>query len=192
VNPTEFDTCAAFATVTMIVPALATSAAGTVTVKASQLVPAQVADVTALGASVALPKRTCVPNPKPVPVIVKVKFALPAATLVGETETICAWTVCGTVSVAAVFPPQPINHNPHNAQPSAALSTIPSFRIGNPLLSFSCSDFYKSVHPHLQPLMYDCREKYACRPTLPIGGRLRRTPGQTQCRRNQLDSVYVS
>jgi hypothetical protein len=90
VNDTEFDTCAAFATVSVIAPALATSAAGTVTVNASQLDPEQVADVTAVGASIALPKFTWVPIPRPMPVMVKVKFPLPAGTLAGEIETICA------------------------------------------------------------------------------------------------------
>jgi hypothetical protein len=43
--------------------------------------------VTELGARVALPKLTRVLISSPVPVIVNVKFLLPAGTLVGEMET---------------------------------------------------------------------------------------------------------
>jgi hypothetical protein len=88
VNTTVFDSCPAFATVMLIGPAVATSAPGTSTASAAQVAPAQFADVTELGASAALPKFTWVPIPKPVPVIVKVKFPVPATTLVGETEAI--------------------------------------------------------------------------------------------------------
>jgi hypothetical protein len=88
VNATEFDICPAFATVMLTGPAIATSAPGTSTASAAQVAPAQLAEVTELGASAALPKFTWVPIPKPVPVTVKVKFPLPATTLVGETEAI--------------------------------------------------------------------------------------------------------
>jgi hypothetical protein len=115
-----------------------------------------------------------------VPVIVKVKFALPAATLVGETETICAWTVCGTVSVAAVFPPQPINHNPHSPQLSIALRTIPSFRIGNPLFGVSCSDFYRIGTPTSAAFDVLLSGKVRMQTYLGHWWRLRGTPGQAK------------
>jgi hypothetical protein len=89
VNVTEFDICAAFVTVTTIVPGLATVASGTATVNASQFDPPQVEGVTELGANTVPPKFTCVPIPRPMPVMVKVKFPLPAGTLAGEIEAIC-------------------------------------------------------------------------------------------------------
>ncbi|HEY4816122.1 MAG TPA: hypothetical protein VIH67_01735, partial [Candidatus Acidoferrum sp.] len=66
---------------------IATSWPGTGTASASQVVVPQFAGATELGARVALPKFTRVLISSPVPVMVNVKFPLPAATLTGEMET---------------------------------------------------------------------------------------------------------
>jgi hypothetical protein len=101
-----------FATVTVIVVALATSRAGTFTVNTVQEPPAgQFPVVTELGIRTKLPNFTWVFIPRPVPVIVSVKLPLPAGTFVGEMARIfgCAADGGGGGGGMKEFPPQPAN-----------------------------------------------------------------------------------
>jgi hypothetical protein len=90
------ETSVAFITETVMVVALATSCAGTVTASAVQeLPPGQFTGVTELGVRTAPPNLTCDVIPRPVPVIVSMKFPLLAGTLVGEMATMLGCTVGG-------------------------------------------------------------------------------------------------
>jgi len=99
---TALETSEPFATETVIVLAVATSCAGTETVRTSHFpAPAQFPGVTEPGVSAALPKFTCELLCNPPPVIVSLKPALPARVLVGEMAEMLGWIGRGGHAVLA-------------------------------------------------------------------------------------------
>jgi hypothetical protein len=127
---TAFEASEAFATETVMVVALATSCVGTFTARATQKPPAgQFVGVAELGIRTALPNFTWDVIPRPVPMMVKMKFPLPAGTLVGEIAAIVGCTVCGGGVVEVMeFPPQP-ESNRGMAEVSTALRSTESPRM---------------------------------------------------------------
>ena len=127
---TGLETSEALATETVIVPAAATSCAGTGTASVVQLAPLrQFAEVADDGARITLPNFTCEAIPRPVPVIVSVKLPLPAGTFVGEMERMFGWTACcGGGGNTEVAPPQPENRR---TEPRKVQRRIAPFDIGH-------------------------------------------------------------
>lgn len=103
---TSLDTIEVLATETVMVPAFATSCAGTFTASMVQEPAAgQFPGVAEFGIRTALPNFTCVLMLRPVPVIVSVKLPLPAGTLVGEIAAMLGCTACGGGGETLGFPP---------------------------------------------------------------------------------------
>ena len=127
---TAFEASEAFVTETVRVVALATSCVGTFTARATQEPPAgQFVGVAELGIRTALPNFTWDVIPRPVPMMVKMKFPLPAGTLVGEIAATVGCTVCGGGVVEVMeFPPQP-ESNRGMAEVSTALRSTESLRM---------------------------------------------------------------
>jgi hypothetical protein len=128
------ETSEAFATETVIVEGEATSCAGTGTVRAVQLLPplGQFAGVAEAGERTARPKFTCEFIPRPVPVIVSAKLALPAGTFVGEIDTM-AGCDAGCVHGPGRQPETDTEPQPEKkrTEPSKAPRTIALLPIGH-------------------------------------------------------------
>ena len=135
---TSLETIVALATQTMMVPALATSFAGTFTASTVQEPPAgQFPGVTEVGMRTAPPKFTCALVLRPVPVIVSVKL-LPAGTLVGEIAAMVGCNACGggVGGEAMEFPPPQPENNP--AEISPASTSVRFLRMRHRVAPASC------------------------------------------------------
>src|SRR5256885_13895089 len=89
----------------------------------------QFVGVAELGIRTALPNFTWDVIPRPVPMMVRMKFPLPAGTLVGEIAATVGCTVCGGGVVEVMeFPPQP-KSNRVIAEVSTALRSTESLRM---------------------------------------------------------------